>query len=232
MKRAVFNWSGGKDSALALHKVLNSVEYDVISLLTTVNAANSRSSMHGIPIDLLRKQADSIGIPLYVLELSPGGEMAGYESAMRKAVEHFKSQGVRHFIFGDIFLHDVRSYREKQLKPYGIEVVEPLWDKSSDEVMDEFLESGLKTIVVTTMADRLDDGYVGRVIDREFVGSLPANVDKCGENGEYHTFCFDGAIFQKPVPYSLGKPFKVSNTVNIDDGTQQTYHYWYADLNA
>lgn len=231
-KKAVFNWSGGKDSALALYKVLQSDEYDVMSLLTTVNGNTNRSSMHGIPVKLLQSQADSIGIPLYILELDPEGEMKGYETAMLRAIEHFKSQDVAHFIFGDIFLHDVRSYRENQLKPYGIEVVEPLWNKTSEEVMDEFLQSGLKTIIVTTMADLLDETYIGCLIDHEFVDRLPAGVDKCGENGEYHTFCFDGSIFKNPVRYTLGTPLKYSNEINMDDGTQQTYHYWYANLNT
>lgn len=230
-KKAVFNWSGGKDSALALYKVLQSDEYEVISLLTTVNGSNHRSSMHGIPVALLQAQADSIGIPLYILELDPEGEMKGYETSMLRAVEHFKSQGVTHFIFGDIFLHDVRSYRERQLLPHGIEVVEPLWNKTSHETMNDFLQSGLKTIVVTTMADLLDETYIGQLIDRPFVESLPDGVNICGENGEYHTFCFDGQIFKKPIRYSLGCPFKYSHEVNMEDGTRQTFHYWYANLN-
>ena len=230
-KKAVFNWSGGKDSALALYKVLQADEYEVISLLTTVNGRNSRSSMHGIPVALLQAQADSIGIPLYMLELDPEGEMKGYETSMLRAVEHFKSRGVTHFIFGDIFLHDVRSYRERQLRPHGIEVVEPLWDRTPQEAMDDFLQSGLKTIVVTTMADLLDETYIGRLIDRPFVESLPVEVDICGENGEYHTFCFDGPIFKHPIRHSLWSPFKYSHDVNMEDGTRQTFHYWYANLN-
>lgn len=230
-KKAVFNWSGGKDSALALYKILQSDEYDIISLLTTVNKQNNRSSMHGIPVDLLRSQADSIGIPLYLLECDPDEEMEGYESRMLQAIEYFKAQEIAYFIFGDIFLHNVRSFREKQLNPHGIEVVEPLWGLTSGKVMEEFLESGLKTVVVTTMADILDDQYIGRVIDCAFVNRLPAGTDPCGENGEYHTFCFDGPIFRYPVRYTLGVPFQFSNTVNMENGTQQTFHYWLANLN-
>ena len=152
-QKAVFNWSGGKDSALALYKVLQSEQFDVVSLLTTVNKSSKRSSMHALPISLLHAQADSIGIPLYLIEFDPEEETRGYEECMLQAVNHFKKQGVNKFIFGDIFLHDVRSYREKQLTPYGIEVVEPLWDKTTAEIMDEFLQSGLKTVVVTTMAN-------------------------------------------------------------------------------
>ena len=229
-KRALFNWSGGKDSALALYKVMEEEEYDVVSLLTTVNSSTHRSSMHAIPVSILQAQADSIGIPLYIAELSPDGEMQGYNQAMITAVDHFKAIGVDHFIFGDIFLHDVRSYREKQLNPYKIEVVEPLWDRSSEEVMEMFLESGLKTIVVTTMADLLGEEYIGRIIDRSFIESLPQGIDVCGENGEYHTFCFDGKIFRYPIPFEIGAPFRQTHEVNMKDGTTQSFNYWYTEL--
>lgn len=230
-QKAVFNWSGGKDSALALYKILQKGEYEVASLLTTINSDTHRSSMHAIPVSLLQAQAENIGIPFYMVQLDPNGEMKGYEDGMSKAVERFKHLGANHFIFGDIFLHDVRAYRERQLKPYGIEVVEPLWNKTSAEIMEEFLQSGLKTIVVTTMADLLDKSYIGKVIDRSFVENIPENIDVCGENGEYHTFCFDGPIFKRPVSYILGTPFRYSHTVGMEDGTEQTFNYWYADFN-
>lgn len=148
--KAVFNWSGGKDSSLALLKALRSGLYDITALLTTVNSAKERSSMHDIPLSLLEKQASSIGIPLYKVPLVPHGDMRDYENAMRQAVLHFRKKDVTHFIFGDIFLHDVMSYRRSQLEPYGITVVEPLWDTGTEEIMDEFLASGLKTVIVTT----------------------------------------------------------------------------------
>ena len=230
-KKAVFNWSGGKDSALALYKVLQAGEYEVVSLLTTSNSATKRSSMHAIPVELLRAQADSIGIPLHLIEYDPEEEIKGYEKCMLEAVEHFKSHGVHHFIFGDIFLHDVRSYREEKLRPHGIEVVEPLWDMKPDDVMQEFLNSGLKTIVVLTMANLLDETFVGRLIDSAFVASLPANVDPLGENGEYHTFCFDGPLFKHPIRHTLGPPTQISHTFTMADGTRQTFYYWTALLN-
>ena len=228
--KAVFNWSGGKDSALALHQVLQEDRYEIVALLTTVNRSTRRSSMHGIPTELLQRQADSIGIPLYVVDLTPKGNMEDYETAMRGAVEHFKAIGAGRFIFGDIFLHDVRAYRERQLAPFGIEVVEPLWGESSQEVMADFLASGLKTVVVTTMDDGLGRAAVGRVVDRDFVASLPAGTDPNGENGEYHTFCYDGPIFASPVPFRLGTPFSRSYDVRLDDGTSKSYAYWFADL--
>ena len=229
-KKAVFNWSGGKDSALALQKVMEGNEYEIVSLLTTMNRESRRSSMHAIPLSLLEKQAERIGIPLYVAELLPHGDMRDYEATMQKAVLHFKEQGVTHFIFGDIFLHDVKSYREKQLEPYEIKVVEPLWGKTTVEIMDEFLASGLQTIVVTTMAEVLDRSFIGRRIDAGFVNSLPSGADICGENGEYHTFCYEGKIFQEPVPYSLGRPLYMTYPVRLEDGTEKDYSYWFANL--
>lgn len=186
--------------------------------------------MHGIPAALLQAQAERIGIPLYRLDLAPNGDMADYGAAMSRAVAHFGARGVTHFIFGDIFLHDVRAYRERQLAPFGIEVVEPLWGESSQEVMSDFLASGLKTVVVTTMDDGLGRAAVGRVVDRDFVASLPAGTDPNGENGEYHTFCYDGPIFASPVPFRLGTPFRRSYDVRLDDGTSKSYAYWFADL--
>lgn len=230
--KAVFNWSGGKDSALALWKVLQAGEYEVVSLLTTVNRENQRSSMHAIPVALLQKQAESIGIPLYVAELEPGREMQGYEETMRLAVNHFLKMGVTHFIFGDIFLHDVKVYRERQLAPYGITVTEPLWGKSSSEIMEDFLASGLQTVVVTTMAEKLGKDFIGRTVDAGFIKDLPEDADVCGENGEYHTFCYAGGMFRQPVDFALGEPLYMTYPVKLEDGTEKVYSYWFAGLQA
>lgn len=228
--KSVFNWSGGKDSAFALYKVLQSGLYDVVALLTTVNSSSSRSTMHDIPLELLKRQASSICIPLYVVNLSPASGMDEYNKAMSDAVLHFKEQGVTTFIFGDIFLYDVRKYREDALRPLGIDVLEPLWDKSSREVMEEFLQSGLKTIIVTTTATVLGREYIGRHIDESLIKDLPESADVCGEQGEYHTFCYDGPIFSHPVRFTLGQPYEKSFPIKLDDGTEQTFSYWFADL--
>lgn len=228
--KAVFNWSGGKDSAHALLRTQQSGTYEIVALLTTVNRSTHRSTMHGIPLPLLQAQADSIGIPLFVVDLTPKGNMEDYNAAMSRAVEHFKKQGVTHFIFGDIFLHDVRKYREQQLAPYGIGVVEPLWEKTTDEVINDFLTSGLRTVIVTTMADGLGSTVIGHEIDRGFIDSLPKGVDPNGENGEYHTFCYDGPIFRQPVSFRMGTPFQQSYDIRLDDGSVKSYSYWFADL--
>ncbi|PVU92683.1 hypothetical protein BB560_001879 [Smittium megazygosporum] len=231
LPKTVFNWSGGKDSSLALYKMLQEKKHQIVSLLTTINRDTKRSTMHGIPIELLKKQAKSIGIPLYIVDLTPEGNMEDYENSMFKAVEHFKNIGVTHFAFGDISLHDVRKYRVEKLEPSGISLVEPLWGMREEEVMKEFLESGLKTIIVTTMAEHLDERYIGRHIDEIFIKDLPENVDICGENGEYHSFCYDGPIFSSPISYTLGEPMKRTFSIKYDDGTVKDHSYWFANLN-
>lgn len=228
--KAVFNWSGGKDSAHSLLRAFQSERYEIVALLTTVNEDTHRSTMHAIPLSLLEVQAASIGIPLYIVNLTSKGNMEDYSSTMAQAIEHFKALGVTHFIFGDIFLHDVRHYREEQLSPYDIEVVEPLWGETSQKVMKDFLLSGLKTVIVTTMADGLGPAPIGKIIDRDFVESLPTDIDPNGENGEYHTFCYDGPIFQYPVTFYLGKAFSQSYDIRLEDGTVKTYKYWFANL--
>lgn len=225
MEKAVFNWSGGKDSAHALWRVMQERRYEVLALLTTVNRDTRLSTMHHIPLALLQAQAERIGLPLYVVDLTPRGDMSDYALAMTRAVAHFKTLGVTRFIYGDIYLHDVRRYREEQLAPHGIEVVEPLWGPPSPVVMERFLATGLRCVVVTTMRDRLGTAAVGRTVDAGFVASLPAGIDPNGENGEYHTFCYDGPIFSSPVPFALGETGEKSYDITHDDGTVHTYTY-------
>ena len=231
-KKAVFNWSGGKDSAHALWRVMQTNEYDIIALLTTTNSKTQLSTMHNIPIDLLEAQSESIGIPLFVVPLTPRGNMDDYSTAMRHAATHFKEMGVTHFIYGDIFLNDIRRYREAELAPLGITVVEPLWGGTSAEIIEAYLNTGLQTIIVTTEANGLGIEAIGKIIDRNFVDSLPAECDPNGEKGEYHTFCFDGPIYKYPIPFKLGKPVQKSYDINLDDGTTKTYTYCFANLKS
>lgn len=228
MKKAVFNWSGGKDSSLALQKVLEEKEFEVISLLTTMNAETSKSSMHAVPLEILERQADSIGIPLYTVVSST--KLKNYESTMSEAVHHFKALGVNHFIFGDIFLSDVKAYRESKLHPLGIEVVEPLWEKTSQEVIADFLRSGIKSKIIVTQADLLNETFIGKNLDADLIHSFPENIDICGENGEYHSLAYSGGIFKKEVEFSISRKLKTSFDFNMDSGEKRTFKYWQAEL--
>lgn len=223
-KKAVFNWSGGKDSALALMKVISEGELEVVALLTNVYEETLRSLMHSVPLELLEKQADSIGIPLFPVLVDENGG----SGEMQDIVLLFKKQGVTHFVFGDIFLADIRSYRESKLHPYGIEVVEPLWGKNPEEVMAEFLRSGIKSTIIVAQADQLDRSFIGKDLSQELISGFPPEVDICGENGEYHTFSYEGALFQKKIDFSIRKVEKHSYALRLDNGESRTVDYWQA----
>lgn len=222
-KKAVFNWSGGKDSAFALHKILQDPSWEVVALLTTMNEETATSSIHAIPFSLLQKQAQSIGIPLYPVQLTKN---KSYEIELEKAVLHFKKQGVTHFIFGDLFLEEVRKYREEKLSPLGIQVVEPLWGKPANEQFNEYLLSGIQAKIIVTQADKLDASYIGKLLDHHFVSELPATIDPCGENGEYHSFAFAGGPFKQPISFQLQKIVKQSYDFKLASGEIKTFHYW------
>lgn len=227
-KKAVFNWSGGKDSALALQKVLQGNEFDVVSLLTTINEETLTSSIHSIPIELLTRQSESIGIPLYIVLFSK--DLTNYDDKMRETVEHFKKEGVTHFIFGDIFLADVKTYRENQLNPLGIEVVEPLWDMSPAEVIADFIKSGIQSKIIVTQADKLGKTFVGQDLDENTINSFPNGIDICGENGEYHTFSYAGSLFKKKIDFSISQIHKISYDINLENGETKTFEYWQAEI--
>ena len=225
-KKAVFNWSGGKDSALALYTVLQQKQFEVVALLPTVNEETELSSMHAIPFSLLMKQAESIGIPLYPVFLPKN--LPVYEQRMLDAAQHFKAQGVEHFIFGDIYLSDVRKYREDRLHPLGIEVVEPIWNLDSTEVMQNFLDSGIRTKIIVTDASKLDRSFIGQDIDAALIERMPEDVDICGENGEYHTFAYAGALFKQTVEFEIVETRQMSYDFKLENGEEKTYHYWQA----
>ncbi|MDH5380268.1 MAG: diphthine--ammonia ligase [Cyclobacteriaceae bacterium] len=208
-KRAVFNWSGGKDSSLALFHVLNEKEFEIATLMTTVNAKYNRISMHGVRKELLYAQGEAIGIPIKEILLPESPSMSEYDNTMKEVLSELKNDRVTHSIFGDIFLEDLRKYREDRLKEVGLKAHFPLWKKDTTQLIHEFIDLGFKTVVVCVKSDVLSEDFTGRVIDNDFLKDLPKGVDPCGENGEFHTFVFDGPIFKHPIAYSLGeKVFK------------------------
>jgi uncharacterized protein (TIGR00290 family) len=237
---ALFNWSSGKDSALALHRILQQQDYEVVALLTTVNAQYDRVSMHGVRRSLLEAQADALGIPLTQVVMPESPTMEAYEDAMRQALLPFVAQGVSASIFGDIFLEDLRAYRERKLAELGMHGVFPLWKEPTDALVREFLGLGFRSIVTCVNAQYLDRRFVGREIDAQFVRDLPPSVDPCGENGEFHTFAFDGPIFKTPVRVQRGeivsrryeRPASPSTTDDVCGGTDDPFaaEFWYCDL--
>ncbi|OYX83766.1 MAG: ATP-binding protein [Flavobacteriales bacterium 32-34-25] len=240
MKKALFNWSSGKDSALALYKIQQNPEFEINCLLTSVNQQFQRISMHGVRVELLEQQAESIGIPLEIMQIPEMPTMEVYEDVMQKTLEKLKNKGITHSVFGDIFLKDLRKYREDKLATMGFEGVFPIWKIPTHDLIQEFIALGFKTIVVCVNEKYLDKSFVGRIIDQQFIDDLPENVDVCGENGEFHTFSFDGPIFSKPIDFEIGeivyrkyeKPKQdSSNTAcDTDDSTTYDYGFWYCDL--
>jgi uncharacterized protein (TIGR00290 family) len=203
--KTYFNWSGGKDSALALYHARKDKGLTPDLLLTSINASFQRISMHGVRSTLLDMQAESIGLPLHKINLPEGLTMPAYNEIMGTTVSSLHKQGYRDTIFGDIFLEDLRLYREEQLKPLGITAHFPLWKRDTKELLHEFIDLGFKTVLVCIKSELLDKSFAGRIIDRDFIKDLPANVDACGENGEFHTFVYDGPIFKRPIDFEIGE---------------------------
>ena len=199
------NWSGGKDATLALYTILQQQQFNIRYLLTTMNAAHDRVSMHGVRRALHMAQAAAIGIPLKTVELPEQPGMETYASAMMQQVQALQAEGCTHAVFGDLFLEDLKQYREQQLAPTGIRAVFPLWQQDTTALLQQFIALGFKAVVVCVHAGYLDQSFCGRLIDADFLHDLPAGVDPCGENGEYHSFVVDGPIFTTPVAYTLGE---------------------------
>jgi uncharacterized protein (TIGR00290 family) len=205
MKKAILNWSGGKDATLALYKVQQAKSYQIESLFTTVSAELRRITMHGVRESLLLQQAQALGLPLQTLALPESTSMEVYNALMREAMEGFVQRGVVASIFGDIHLADLRAYREQQLQQMDLEGVFPIWQQPVAQTIREFIALGFKAVVVCVNARYLSKDFVGRKLDANFVGDLPAGVDVCGENGEFHSFVYDGPNFEQAVRFELGE---------------------------
>jgi uncharacterized protein (TIGR00290 family) len=226
-EKAIFCWSGGKDSALALYRVLRDDKFEVVALLTTLNEHYKRVSMHGVREDLLEAQAASIGLPLIKMYVKEGTN-SEYERSMEKVLLEYKSKGITKIIFGDIFLEDLRTYRENNLEKIDFVAEFPLWKSNTTELINEFLELNFKTITCCVNDGFLNEENVGVELNRAFVSSLPATVDPCGENGEFHTFCYDGPIFKKPVPFIIGE--KVYKPLDVIVEGSKTKGFWFCEL--
>lgn len=200
----VVSWSGGKDSAMALREMQRMPGVRVEALLTTVTRDFDRISMHGVRSELLERQAASLGVPLHKIFIAKGATNAEYEAMMGEAFDLCHACGIDSVVFGDLFLEEIRAYRQKLLAKHELVGLYPLWKRDTRQLMDEFLESGFKTVVVCVDPAQLAPSFAGRIIDEKFLDELPANVDPCGENGEFHTFVFDGPIFEEPVRFSIG----------------------------
>jgi uncharacterized protein (TIGR00290 family) len=203
--KAWLAWSSGKDSAWALHTVRQTCECEIVGLLTTINRTNARVAMHAVRESLLEMQAVETGLPLVKVPIPAGCVNAEYERAMSEAMARARAEGVFHVVFGDLFLEDVRAYREKQLATCGMTGVFPLWGKDTAELAEEMLASGLSAYLTCVDPSKLHRDFAGRRFDSGLVKMLPPGVDPCGENGEFHTFANAGPMFRHPIPVAVGE---------------------------
>lgn len=234
-KQCIFNWSGGKDSALALYHCLQDPELDIKYLVTTVNDAVDRISMHGVRVALLISQAESIGIPLYQIRLPEMPDMETYNNTMRGHLEYFRREGITHSIFGDIFLEDLKKYRDERLAEIGMKGIYPLWKRDTHELVNEFFALGFGTVIACTQ-ERLGE-LAGAELSPELIRTFPDDVDVFGENGEFHTFAFKGPVFKNEIRYCKGE--KVFKTYKAPENTndpcaagpaEKIAGFWYCDL--
>jgi uncharacterized protein (TIGR00290 family) len=205
MEPILFCWSGGKDSAMALFTLLQQKEYEVVSLLTTVTEGFERISMHGVRCELLRLQAASIGLPLHEVRIPKQCINPIYEARMEEALRVHFENGVRKVAFGDIFLEDLRIYREKNLARIAMTALFPIWKRDTGELIQFFHDQHFRAVAACIDGKILDRRFAGRELDQAFFEQLPPGADPCGENGEFHTFVFDGPIFRAPLKIRRGE---------------------------
>ena len=218
----LFCWSGGKDSAMALHTLMQRPEVRIAALLTTVTETYDRISMHGVRRELLVQQAQSIGLPLHEVRIPPQCVNPIYEARMEEALRVHYAGGVRTVAFGDIFLEDLRAYREKNLARVGMTALFPIWKRDTRDLIREFHQNGFRAIAACVDPRVLDRSFAGRELDEAFFRDLPSGVDPCGENGEFHTFVFDGPIFQSPIPIRTGEIVNRDGFIYADFNVTET----------
>jgi uncharacterized protein (TIGR00290 family) len=217
-EKVLFTWSGGKDSVLALYEIQKRDDQKVVALLTTVTEDYDRISMHGVRSILLEHQANSLGLPIEKVYISKNSSNEEYEVKMREVLQKYLTAGVSSVVFGDIFLEDLRKYREDNLSKIGMKAIFPIWKGDTIELARGFIDLGFKAVITCVDSNVLDRAFVGRLYDHQFLSEIPSTIDPCGENGEFHTFVYDGPIFEKRVSYTKGEIVFRDN------------RYWYCDL--
>lgn len=216
--KIILSWSGGKDAALALYELQRSRQYEVAGLLTTVTEEYDRISMHGVRRSLLERQAQSLGLPLEIVLISSNTSDEEYDRKMEEVLEKHLAAGVCCVAFGDVFLEDVRQYREDNLQRIGMKGLFPIWKRDTAKLAQRFIDLGFEAIITCVDSEALDRAFVGRVFDAQFLADLPPGVDPCGENGEFHSFVYGGPMFRERIAHRKGE------VVLRDE------RFWYCDL--
>lgn len=204
IRNIVFSWSGGKDSALALYKILKTESYNIVSLITTVTEEYDRISIHGVRNDLLEKQAQSLKLHLHKIIIPKNCSNNIYERNLTETLSIYKNKGITEVAFGDIFLEDVKEYRDELLKKIGMKGIYPIWQNNSKELAKVFIESGFRAITTCIDSQQIHKNFAGKEYNQDFLDDLPDTADPCGENGEFHTFVYNGPIFNVKVNFIIG----------------------------
>jgi uncharacterized protein (TIGR00290 family) len=217
-QKIIFSWSGGKDSSLALWQLANDSQFQIAGLLTVLSSPYKRVSHHGVRQDLLEKQVKALGYPLKICFLEASADNQKYEELMRTVLSQYSSQGIAGVGFGDIFLEDLRKYREEKMAQVNMKGVFPLWKIDSNILARRFIDSGFKAVITSVDSALLPKEFCGRQYDGDFLKDLPKGVDPCGENGEFHSFVYAGPLFKQPVASKIGQTIERDN------------RYYYTDL--
>ena len=228
VQKTYLNWSTGKDAALSLFFLKGDPRFSVQKLVTTVSAEHQRVTMHGLRVSLMRAQLERLGLAHEVVELPENANMKAYEKQTGRLAQKLVNEGFTYAAFGDIFLQDLKQYRVKQLAKYGLKCHFPLWKLQTSDLVQSLIELGFKCMVIGLDGKKLDPSFLGRIIDQDFLKDLPETVDPCGENGEFHTFCFDGPIFSEAVPFTKGEV--VYKEYPLVKGEEKKNGYYFLDL--
>jgi uncharacterized protein (TIGR00290 family) len=233
-KKVTISWSGGKDSALALHRILRSSEFEICHVHTVIDASTKRVGLHGVREALIERQAEALGLKLIKLYLPESKDHDAYEQLMCPFYNQCFNEGIQAVVFGDIFLEDLKRYRERMLHAASLDGIFPLWKEDSKMLINEFIATGFKTMICSANAGLFQSSEVGKIINHAFINDLPPLVDPCGENGEFHTFVFDGPIFAKPVLLKKGEVVKKDYhyRITLSDATVQESQssFWFQEL--
>jgi uncharacterized protein (TIGR00290 family) len=233
-QRVSISWSGGKDSAFALYKILRAGQYEVAHLHTVIGKDTRRVGLHGVPEELIEHQARALNLPLKKLYLKNSDDHDAYVDLMNSFYQEAREEGIAGVVFGDIFLEDLRKFRERLLEEKHLLPIFPIWKIESSQLLDDFINTGFKTLICSADASLFDRQDLGKTIDHAFLNSVKDKIDPCGENGEFHTFVYDGPIFRKKIQFDLGDVVKKSYSFKKknDDGTldECTSSFWFQDL--
>lgn len=227
-KKVSISWSGGKDSAFALYQVLEENELEVVSLHTSLSEEHKRVGMHGTPEALVEAQASRIGLPLHKISIPADSSNESYETAMLRYYQQQKEAGLEGVVFGDIFLEDLKTYRETLLHKAGLKAYFPLWGKNTLQLINDFIQAGFKTTVCAANGHFFEENAVGTLVDKTFINSLPPGVDPCGEQGEFHTFVHAGPLFT--IPLKFRQEGVVCKAYSLGKDAKEEVRFWFADL--